>query len=408
MQLAAFTPLSRGLLMRHNPPPSYELCPRRFALALTSVVAAVHLALRVEDATPVAGIEALLRVEIEEHLYLTALLARLEYLQLARRLQLAGKWADERRRGAPWAHELARAQVERRSVQRAHDGIVLDGALVERRADVRAHVGGGEDAAALVGRDQEVLARAEARLQRARLQVGGLAHGRPHILGRVVFRVVGKGRAARHADGRARRRRRRRRRYQRGLQRLALLRLLQTQPDARCVYVAPKPEIASQRYAEWSAKFASFGGKAGGVAVVELTGANLAPVSAAHHVMCRFGADHTVLAERGGSSSTVLCAAPDLGLTAAAAAKAEALLQAATDGDAARVRELIEAGADIEKPNNNGRTPLMNASSNGHETCARALIENGARKDVKTKRGETALQIAKRNGHTHIVASMLE
>jgi len=180
------------------------------AIARTLVVAAVDLALRVKDATPVVALEALLGVDVEEDLHGVALLARLEGLELARRLQLARERADERRRRAPRANELARFQVEGGAVQRAHDGAVLDGALVERRANVRAHVRGSEDAAALVGRDQEVLARAEARLQRARLQVGGLAHGRPHILGRVVFRVVGKGRAARHADGRARRRRRRR------------------------------------------------------------------------------------------------------------------------------------------------------------------------------------------------------
>ena len=68
-----------------------------------------------------------------------------------------------------------------------------------------------------------------------------------------------------------------------------------------------------------------------GGTVVELTGANLAPVSAAHHVMCRFGADHTVLAERGGSSSTVLCAAPDLGLTAAAAVSVEVSTNSGVD-----------------------------------------------------------------------------
>ena len=42
--------------------------------------------------------------------------------------------------------------------------------LVERRADVRAHVGGGEGAATLIGGDEDVLASAEARLERARLR----------------------------------------------------------------------------------------------------------------------------------------------------------------------------------------------------------------------------------------------
>jgi len=146
------------------------------------VVAAVDLALRVEDATPVVGVEALLRVDVEQHLHVVPLLTRLEGEQLTRRLQLAGQRANKRRRRAPRAHELARLEVEGGAVQRAHDRVALDGALVERGADVRAHVGGGEDLAALVGGNEDVLARAEGGGQSRRLQVLGRADGRPDVL----------------------------------------------------------------------------------------------------------------------------------------------------------------------------------------------------------------------------------
>ena len=87
--------------------------------------------------------------------------------------------ANEGRGRAPRADQLARTQVERRAVQRAHDGAVLDGALVERRADVWAHVGRSERLAALVRRDQDVLARTKDRLQRGGLEVLGLANRLP-------------------------------------------------------------------------------------------------------------------------------------------------------------------------------------------------------------------------------------
>ena len=137
------------------------------------VVAAVDLALGIQNAAPVRGVEALLGVDVEKHLHLAARVAALEGLQLARRLQLAGEGANQRRRRAPRAHKLAGLQVEGRAVEGAHDGAVLHGALIERRADVRAHVGSSEDLAATVGGDEDVLAGTEARLERRRLRAGG-------------------------------------------------------------------------------------------------------------------------------------------------------------------------------------------------------------------------------------------
>eukprot|EP00322_Chrysochromulina_rotalis_P027871 CAMPEP_0115847466 /NCGR_PEP_ID=MMETSP0287-20121206/10398_1 /TAXON_ID=412157 /ORGANISM="Chrysochromulina rotalis, Strain UIO044" /LENGTH=333 /DNA_ID=CAMNT_0003301303 /DNA_START=305 /DNA_END=1303 /DNA_ORIENTATION=- len=155
------------------------------------VVAAVHLALRIENAAPVVCVEALLRVHVEQHLHVAALRACREDGERAGRLQLARERADQRRRRAPRADELARLQIEGRAVERADDGAVLDGALVERRADVRAHVGGGEDLAALVRRDQDVLAGAEGSLERRRLKVLLGGDGGPHVLGGEVVRAHG-------------------------------------------------------------------------------------------------------------------------------------------------------------------------------------------------------------------------
>ena len=91
----------------------------------------------------------------------------------------------------------------------------------------------------------------------------------------------------------------------------------------------------------------------------------------------------------------------------AAAAKAAALLQAAESGDAARVRELIEAKADIETVDEEGWTPLLHACSQGHEACVLPLIKAGASLSATTKDGATALSIARQKKH-QAVCSLLE
>ena len=103
-------------------------------------------------------------------------------------------------------------------------------------------------------------------------------------------------------------------------------------------------------------------------------------------------------------------------------------------------RALLENNADIEKPNNNGWTPLMKACSNGHEqvrsyqldcldsceqlpcirfhTCsshhldqvARALLENAADVNAvqKNELKWTALMFAAQNGHDRVRSSQVE
>lgn len=54
------------------------------------------------------------------------------------------------------------------------------------------------------------------------------------------------------------------------------------------------------------------------------------------------------------------------------------LLSAAAAGDLATVRQLLEAGADVEARGDWGVTPLMEAASRGHAEVARLLLEHGA------------------------------
>ena len=53
-------------------------------------------------------------------------------------------------------------------------------------------------------------------------------------------------------------------------------------------------------------------------------------------------------------------------------------------------KALLGAGADINKLNNNGWTPLMLAANNGYIEVVRELLKRGAKKDLKNKGGKTA------------------
>jgi ankyrin repeat protein len=60
---------------------------------------------------------------------------------------------------------------------------------------------------------------------------------------------------------------------------------------------------------------------------------------------------------------------------------------------------LISKGADVNKIDANGRSPLMMAAIVGHVTCARLLIDQGADVNIKDIKGRTALMIADQNGY---------
>ncbi|MBL8622748.1 MAG: ankyrin repeat domain-containing protein [Myxococcales bacterium] len=70
------------------------------------------------------------------------------------------------------------------------------------------------------------------------------------------------------------------------------------------------------------------------------------------------------------------------------------LVDRVRDGALVAVRAALDAGAAIDAPDTDGRTPLMIACAEGHREVARLLIERGARLDVVGPRGETALGLA--------------
>jgi len=66
----------------------------------------------------------------------------------------------------------------------------------------------------------------------------------------------------------------------------------------------------------------------------------------------------------------------------------------AMEGDTARIRSHLEAGADVETRSSSGRTLLMSAASQGRVEVVRLLLAHGAKVDAADDQGRTALMHA--------------
>ena len=70
---------------------------------------------------------------------------------------------------------------------------------------------------------------------------------------------------------------------------------------------------------------------------------------------------------------------------------------------------LISAGADVNKKNSDGQTPLIMASIEGNIEIVRALIEAGADVNVMEKDSKfTAVYLASCYGHTEVVKMLIK
>ena len=69
------------------------------------------------------------------------------------------------------------------------------------------------------------------------------------------------------------------------------------------------------------------------------------------------------------------------------------------------VKMLLKKGADVNKKNKNGLSPLEGASQEGYDHIVKALLENGA--DVNVE-GGAALRKAAWEGHLSVVKMLIE
>jgi ankyrin repeat protein len=83
------------------------------------------------------------------------------------------------------------------------------------------------------------------------------------------------------------------------------------------------------------------------------------------------------------------------------------LIEAAQAGDTAKVKKLLEQGADVNAKDEYGGTALMWAAGKGHTEMVNALIDAGADVNAKMKGGWTALMFAAEEGYTGIVEILI-
>jgi len=83
------------------------------------------------------------------------------------------------------------------------------------------------------------------------------------------------------------------------------------------------------------------------------------------------------------------------------------LAQAAMDGDAAVVKDLLAAGADPKWKGSTGATALMAAAQGGHAEVVDLLIAAGSEANAANTAGVTPLILAAQNGHVNVTARLL-
>ncbi len=84
------------------------------------------------------------------------------------------------------------------------------------------------------------------------------------------------------------------------------------------------------------------------------------------------------------------------------------MIDAAKEGDVAKLEKLIRRGGDVNTKGEYDITPLHNASWHGHIDIAVLLIRKGADVKAKDEHVVTPLHCAAENGHRDIVALLIE
>ena len=102
----------------------------------------------------------------------------------------------------------------------------------------------------------------------------------------------------------------------------------------------------------------------------------------------------------GGVLAALLCGA-------GYAADGEDLISAAADGKTDVVKALIAQGADLNKANSGGWTPINSAVGKGHAEVVKLLIAAGADVNKASNDGWTPLNNAADEGHAEVVKLLI-
>jgi ankyrin repeat protein len=81
-----------------------------------------------------------------------------------------------------------------------------------------------------------------------------------------------------------------------------------------------------------------------------------------------------------------------------------ALMGAAAGGNPETVKLLLEHGAKVDAKGPQDMTALMAAAEAGKADAVKLLLQHGADRKLKSDKGETALDVAKKKGHQDVVA----
>lgn len=81
---------------------------------------------------------------------------------------------------------------------------------------------------------------------------------------------------------------------------------------------------------------------------------------------------------------------------------------AAGQGDVARVRQLLDAGTEVDIRDSMGRSPLHWAAEQDHREVAALLVERGAQLDAQDREGDTPLLLALERDHTEVARLLLK
>ncbi len=112
------------------------------------------------------------------------------------------------------------------------------------------------------------------------------------------------------------------------------------------------------------------------------------------HLACYFGQEETAqyLIEQGA----------DVNALAQNGTKLRPVHSAAANGNLAILRALLEAGAEVNVPQDSGFTPLHQAAHRDDEAMTELFLQHGADRQARTDSGQTPADIALADGHPQL------